>query len=124
MRTLKKTTLLLTLAAASLFTTGCAVTVPAMAKTERGEQFIGNTTATPFGGTYVMHSPEGKSIRGTYNPWDRSTTRVFEFQISDGRTGRAIVNATSDTSGYGIGKLSTGEKCEMFYGNVPMVRSF
>jgi hypothetical protein len=45
-------------------------------------------------------------------------------QISDGCTGRATVNAASDTSGYGIGKLSTGVKCGMFFGNVPMVRSF
>ncbi len=99
---------------------GCAVTVPAIAKMESGETFMGTTTATPMRGTYVLRSLEGKTVSGTYNPWDTSTTRVFNFNVSDGRTGQVIVNATSGTSGYGIGKLSTGEKCKFMYGNMPM----
>lgn len=110
--------------AASILFQGCAVSVPAMAEMEHGEKFIGTTTATPLGGKYSLQSLDGKFVSGTYNPWDTSTTRVFNFNISDGRTGRVIVNRTSDTSGYGIGKLSTGEKCKFTYGNTPVFMNF
>jgi hypothetical protein len=114
----------LVLVSISILLQGCAVSVPAMAEMERGEKFIGTTTATPLGGTYNLQSLDGKFVSGTYNPWDTSTTRVFNFSISDGRTGRVIVNRTSDTSGYGIGKLSTGEKCKFTYGNTPVFMNF
>ena len=118
MRVLRVVAALLAIACLSL--QGCAVSVPAIAKMESGETFMGTTTATPIKGTYVLRSLEGKTVSGTYNPWDTSTTRVFNFNVSDGRTGQVIVNATSSTSGYGMGKMSTGEKCKFMYGNMPM----
>jgi hypothetical protein len=103
--------------------TSC-VTVPAVAKTEGGEMFMGKTTATLASGTYKLTSVEGKTIEGKYNPYNMSKSRVFDFTISDGRTGRVIVNSISDTAGWGIGKLSTGEKCKFMYGNAAVSMDF
>lgn len=102
----------------------CSVTVPAVVKMEKGEIFMGSTTASIDKGRYSMTSVEGKTITGTYNSWDTSVSRTFDFTISDGRTGRVIVNAITYDSGYGIGKLSTGEKCKFMYGNSAVVMEF
>jgi hypothetical protein len=100
------------------------MSVPAVAKTEKGEIFMGTTSVNIAQGSYSMTSLDGKTITGTYNPWDMSKSRVFEFRISDGRTGKVIVNSITDTSGYGIGKLSTGEKCKLIYGHSAVAMDF
>lgn len=108
----------------SSFSLTSCMTVPAVAKTESGEMFMGTTTASLVSGTYKMTSLEGKTIEGTYNPYNSSKSRIFEFKVSDGRTGRVIVNSISDTAGWGIGKLSTGERCKFMYGNATVSMDF
>jgi hypothetical protein len=98
--------------------------VPAVAKTESGEMFMGTTTVSLTSGTYKLTSLEGKTIEGSYNPYNSSKSRIFEFQVSDGRTGKVIVNSISDTAGWGIGTLSTGEKCKFMYGNSAVSMDF
>ena len=107
----------------SCLLTSC-VTVPAVAKTESGEMFMGTTTVSLTSGTYKLTSLEGKTIEGSYNPYNSSKSRIFEFQVSDGRTGKVIVNSISDTAGWGIGTLSTGEKCKFMYGNSAVSMDF
>ena len=108
--------------AASL--SSCALSAPAVAKTERGEMFMGTITASLVSGNYELSSIDGKTIKGTYNPYNMSKSRIFEFRISDGRTGKVIVNSISDVSGWGMGKLSTGEKCKFMYGTTAVAMDF
>lgn len=115
--------LLLLVALAGICLTSC-VSLPAVAKTESGEMFMGTTTASLTSGTYKLTSVDGKTIQGKYNPYNMSKSRVFEFRVSDGRTGRVIVNSITDTAGWGIGKLSTGEKCKFMYGNAAISMDF
>lgn len=94
----------------------CSVEIPAMAKTERGEIFIGHIRGTRDKATYSMRSIEGKLVQGTYSPREVGRTNLFNFGISDGRTGSVVVTRVGMTSGYGYGKLSTGEKVKVMYG--------
>lgn len=103
--------------------TSC-VTVPAVGKTEKGEVFMGTTSASLFSGKYKMTSLDGKTIEGNYNPHEFAKNRIFEFRISDGRSGRVIVNSISDTSGWGMGRLSTGERFKFMYGNSSVSMDF
>ena len=71
-----------------------------------------------------MTSLDGKNIEGSYNPYNLSKSRIFNFKISDGRTGMVIVNSISDTAGWGMGKLSTGDRCKFMYGNAAVSMDF
>ena len=82
---------------------------------------MGSITATLTTGSYSLHSLEGKTIEGTYKPETMSTGRIFSFNISDGRSGSVMINSINEVSGYGLGKLNTGEKCKITYGQGSVV---
>lgn len=82
---------------------------------EKGELFMGTIRGNSSKATYMMRSLEGKTVQGTYSPRELKKTNVFNFTISDGRTGFVLLNRVG-ISGYGFGKLSTGEKVKLMYG--------
>jgi len=91
--------------------------VPAMVKTSRGEVFEGTGTNTVVGGTYSMYSKQGKTLTGSYASVGRSGEAVFKFTITDGRSGRVNVKKLTESSGYGLGTLTSGERCRFMYGD-------
>ena len=98
----------------------CSVSVPAVVRTRSGETFTGTTTPGVKLRTYSLASNEGRTLTGTFQPWERKGSRIFDFTISDGRTGRGTMQGVSDKSGHGMGRLSTGEDCRFMYGTAAL----
>ena len=114
-RNMSRITLLLVLFSCSCLSS-CSVSVPAVAQIQGGETFLGSVSATLTKGRFDLQSPDGKIASGTFKP-ARKTNWTIDFSISDGRNGRVLINQTGPTSGYGIGKLSNGQKCKLMYGD-------
>ena len=106
------------------FLTSCSVSVPAMLVTRSGETFAGTTTEGMSSRDLVLHSDQGNTLTGSYRPRGGNRDNVFDFQISDGRTGRVLVSGVSPKSGHGMGQLSTGEDCKFIYGTAAGGRGF
>jgi len=95
---------------------GC-VSVPVAAKSNRGENFMGSASATPFSGTFEATSLSGVRCWGKYNPWISTPDLPITFQMSDGRTGHAIIlRDATGMSGFGTGLASDGSKFTFFMG--------
>jgi hypothetical protein len=102
----------------TLLVSGC-VSVPVVAKSDKGEKFVGSATATLVSGTFEATSPStGTVCWGTYNQWDYSPTLSVAFKTSDGRWGTGIIaRDASGTSGIGTGMANDGTKFDFWMGN-------
>src|SRR6056297_1366204 len=94
--------------------------VPAMARTSRGEVFEGTGSTTGLGGTYSLYSRQGIMLNGTVRK--RQDQAVFKFDLSDGRTGTIPVREVGEASGHGVGRFNNGGRIRFLYGEEAIAR--
>ena len=114
----------ITVFACCLCLQSCSVTAPAIAQVKGGETFMGTISENLSQGHFLLNSSEGNTMTGDYPHQGLFAGRRLDFTISDGRRGYFIVNAVGNARGYGLGKLSTGEKVKFMYGSNSVMMDF